>query len=207
MAFKIYKKNNYIIVEDTISGKQYQGLAKNVFVYKDLTSESTYDFEGLTYNGLKGVSLRDLIDENNVSFTDEQSFIDFYTENTGNFNSGGGSPQLFKGKYTSLSALQTAHSTANIGEYAQVDVGIGSNVVNYIWDEQDGWVKSFISDLNFSQAEKDNIKQEIIETSFLVLEKFFEKELSSSANKKLIAELVDDLQTPAKPSSSTKKAS
>lgn len=57
------------------------------------------------------------------------------------------------------------------------------------------------------EAEKDNIKQEIIETSFLVLEKFFEKELSSSANKKLIAELVDDLQTPAKPSSSTKKAS
>ena len=93
-----------------------------------------------------------------INLTDSISKLTILIEN---FNSGGGSPQLFKGKYTSLSALQTAHSTANIGEYAQVDVGIGSNVVNYIWDEQDGWVKSFISDLNFSQAEKDNINNKV----------------------------------------------
>jgi len=94
MAFKIYKKNNYIIVEDTISGKQYQGLAKNVFVYKDLSSETNYDFEGLTYNGLKGISLSDIVDETNTPFVNEQAFIDFYTENTGNFNTGGATPQV-----------------------------------------------------------------------------------------------------------------
>lgn len=93
MAFKIYKKNNYIIIEDTIAEKQYQGLAKNVFVYKDNLSETTYDFDGLTYNGLKGISLSDIIDENDTPFANEQAFIDFYTENTGNFNSGGASPQ------------------------------------------------------------------------------------------------------------------
>lgn len=118
MAFKIYKKNNYIIVEDTISGKQYQGLAKNVFVYKDAVAETTYDFEGLTYNGLKGVSLNDLIDENNVSFTDEQSFINFYTENTGNFNSGGGSPQLTENE---LLGIQNANDLSETNPAATLN--------------------------------------------------------------------------------------
>lgn len=95
MAFKIYKKNNYIIIEDTIAGKQYQGLAKNVFVYKDTIAETTYDFEGLTYNGLKGIAFNDLRDETNTPFINEQAFIDFYTLNTGNFNSGGATPQAY----------------------------------------------------------------------------------------------------------------
>lgn len=46
----------------------------------------------------------------------------------------------FKGKYTSLSALETAYPTATAGDYAQVDAGTGSNVVNYNWDEEEGWV-------------------------------------------------------------------
>jgi hypothetical protein len=45
----------------------------------------------------------------------------------------------FKGKYTTLTALQTAHPTASAGDYAQVDAGEGHDVVNYNWDEQDGW--------------------------------------------------------------------
>lgn len=46
----------------------------------------------------------------------------------------------YKGKYTTLPALQTAHPTSNPGDYAQVDAGAGSNVINYNWDSQDGWV-------------------------------------------------------------------
>lgn len=121
MAFKIYKKNNYIIVEDTISDKQYQGLAKNVFVYKDLSSETTYDFEGLTYNGLKGISLSDIVDETNTPFINEQAFIDFYTVNTGNFNSGGASPQdkenIVSGVVASGTNTYTATYVPTITEY------------------------------------------------------------------------------------------
>ena len=118
MAFKIYKKNNYIIVEDTISGKQYQGLAKNVFVYKDAVAETTYDFEGLTYNGLKGISLNDLVDETDTAFVNEQAFIDFYTENTGNFNEGGGSPQLTANE---LLGIQNANDLNEINPVATIN--------------------------------------------------------------------------------------
>jgi len=47
----------------------------------------------------------------------------------------------YKGKYTSLGALETAHPTANAGDYAQVDAGSGSDVVNYNWDAEEGWVE------------------------------------------------------------------
>lgn len=47
----------------------------------------------------------------------------------------------YKSKYTTLALLQAAHPTANIGDYAQVDAGLGSNVINYNWDTDDGWVQ------------------------------------------------------------------
>ena len=46
----------------------------------------------------------------------------------------------YKGKFASLGALQTAHPTANIGDYAQVDEGAGYDVVNFSWDSEDGWI-------------------------------------------------------------------
>lgn len=46
----------------------------------------------------------------------------------------------YKGKYTTLVALQTAHPAATVGDYAQVDTGSGSPVVNYNWDSEEGWV-------------------------------------------------------------------
>jgi hypothetical protein len=46
----------------------------------------------------------------------------------------------FKGKYITLSALQTAFPTANAGDYGQVDAGAGSLVKNYNYDVEDGWV-------------------------------------------------------------------
>lgn len=48
----------------------------------------------------------------------------------------------YKGTYTSLTALQTAHPTAALGNYAMVDTGSGNSSKLYIWDAQDGWVLS-----------------------------------------------------------------
>lgn len=45
------------------------------------------------------------------------------------------------GRYTSLSALQTAYPTSSYGHYAIVDSGVADSAVEYIYDEQDGWVK------------------------------------------------------------------
>ena len=46
----------------------------------------------------------------------------------------------FSGKYISLSALNAAHPTANDGDYAIVDSGVGNDAKEYIWDNEDGWV-------------------------------------------------------------------
>jgi len=146
MAFKIYKKNNYIIIEDTIAGKQYQGLAKNVFVYKDKTLETVYDFEGLTYNGLKGISFSDLIDEANTPFVNEQAFIDFYTENTGGFNQGGATP-LPQNQLDALNAnttLSASNSVASMADIVFASTAITTNRLNFL---------SFVT----VQADKDKI--------------------------------------------------
>ena len=47
----------------------------------------------------------------------------------------------FKGKYSTLSALQLAHTTSNDGDYAIVDAGLGIDALEYIWDTNEGWVK------------------------------------------------------------------
>lgn len=47
----------------------------------------------------------------------------------------------FKGTFTSLSALQTAHPTATEGSYAYVDAGIGQDTEVYAWDNDDtDWI-------------------------------------------------------------------
>jgi len=56
---------------------------------------------------------------------------------------GSGGATYFLGVYASLVALQFAHPTASPGEYAYVDTGIGSDIVTYIWDDDDAdWVLS-----------------------------------------------------------------
>lgn len=48
---------------------------------------------------------------------------------------------LWKGEYTTLAALQAAHPTAEPGSSANVDAGIGTPVLRYIWDGNDNeWV-------------------------------------------------------------------
>lgn len=50
--------------------------------------------------------------------------------------------QHFKGKYTTLLALQTAYPTATDGDYAIIDAGEESNARQYVWDSAEGWVDS-----------------------------------------------------------------
>lgn len=51
------------------------------------------------------------------------------------------SQSLFLGEYISLGALQTAHPTALVGNYANVDTGGASDVQRYLWDVDDTqWV-------------------------------------------------------------------
>ncbi|MDH1291766.1 hypothetical protein N5C43_10910 [Comamonas terrigena] len=48
----------------------------------------------------------------------------------------------WRGTFLSVSALQAALPTANAGDYADVDTGVGSDVQRYIWDVSDAkWVQ------------------------------------------------------------------
>ena len=48
----------------------------------------------------------------------------------------------WRGTFLSVSALQAALPTANAGDYADVDTGVGSDVQRYIWDASDAkWVQ------------------------------------------------------------------
>lgn len=50
-------------------------------------------------------------------------------------------PDLYKGLYTTLAALNAAHPSSVPGAFADVDSGSGSNVQRYIWDNSDNaWV-------------------------------------------------------------------
>lgn len=47
----------------------------------------------------------------------------------------------YKGTYTTLSALNTAHPTSTAGSYAIVDGGVGVEPIQYLWDANDNeWV-------------------------------------------------------------------
>lgn len=43
----------------------------------------------------------------------------------------------FKGQFVSLEALQVAFPLATAGDYANVDEGVGHNVIRYVWDTTD----------------------------------------------------------------------
>ena len=43
----------------------------------------------------------------------------------------------FKGLFASLGALETAFPTASAGDYADVDAGVGSDTIRYVWDVSD----------------------------------------------------------------------
>ena len=85
---KVYRKNNYIIIEDSSTNKTYQGLCKRIGISNNIINDQHYDFTNLiNHEGLNGVPLNNLLKEDNSPYTLNE-WIDFYTENTGNFNSG-----------------------------------------------------------------------------------------------------------------------
>lgn len=58
----------------------------------------------------------------------------------------------FLGAYPTLLALNTAHPTGVVGNYADVDAGIGNDVKRYIWDDDDN---AFVEQLGASAALSD----------------------------------------------------
>ena len=68
----------------------------------------------------------------------------------------------FKGEFVSLAALNIAFPTASIGDYANVDTGVGSDVERYIWDNDDvAWIRqlgvsTLLTDAQIKQQYENN---------------------------------------------------
>lgn len=72
---------------------------------------------------------------------------------------------LFLGVYTSLANLQSAHPTAESGQYAIVDSGSGVDATQYIWDEDEEWVAGSGGGGSFSTITGDPYDNPNLETA------------------------------------------
>lgn len=91
MAKKIYKKGNYIFIEDTVSNVVIEGAAKDVKISTLNTTSTKFYIKGTNADSAlsDGIELADFVDENDVAFASRTAFVDWYTDNT-SFSNGGG---------------------------------------------------------------------------------------------------------------------
>lgn len=76
--------------------------------------------------------LQDALDTLTNTDTDLQAQVDLKLD-AADYN------DRFLGLYASIFDLEAAHPTASAGDYAQVDLGIGTDVIVYAWDVSDSY--------------------------------------------------------------------
>lgn len=95
MAYKIFTKGNYLHIVNSSDGTDYEALAKDVLVRKKFEDSESYWFKGV--NGFPDaleVPFTDIQDENGDAYADVATWETWYSANTGNFNTGGATPQV-----------------------------------------------------------------------------------------------------------------
>jgi len=119
MAYKIYVKSNYFYIVDTENDKIFEGLAKEVRVRKEFVDSTDFIFENVNgFSTQQTIAFANIQNENGVAYTDVDTFVAFYEANTGNFNSGGATPQL---NTDELDAVQGANNPSAINPFATID--------------------------------------------------------------------------------------
>ncbi len=89
---KIYTEGNYFFIET--GDRIYEGLSKDVLVKKLETTSTEFFFNNInSFPSNQGIELADMVDGTGTPYT-AGSWETFYTENTGNFNAGGGDGKL-----------------------------------------------------------------------------------------------------------------
>jgi len=116
--YKIYTKGNYFVINDIQKNEFFYGLKKDVIVDKSNINKGNYRFFNVKdWKHERSLNITDLQKENG-DFYSITEFDTFYTENTGNFNGGGLTPQI-------LDALQNANSPDATNVFATLnDLGV-----------------------------------------------------------------------------------
>ena len=93
MDYKIYTIGNYIHIEDATTGEIFSGTKKAVEIDPNNTGRAEYKFYNVKdWSSTNSLKLEQIKKEDGSDYTLAE-WKTFYTENTANFNSGGGSPQ------------------------------------------------------------------------------------------------------------------
>lgn len=79
MAFKIYKKNQYLIIEDTVNGSQFEGLISDIIISRESIVSNIFNIKYLNGSSITDLAFSEIINSNGVNFDSVDSFIDFYT--------------------------------------------------------------------------------------------------------------------------------
>jgi hypothetical protein len=133
--YKIFNKGNYIIIEDISRGEILQGLSKDVFVNKNNLGKNIYNILNIK-NHPKGLALtlEEILKEDSTNYT-KVEWETFYTTYTGNFKSGGASPQSIKTvDGQSLEGTGNINSILGIPYRTIVNLGNVAGVVNIDWN-------------------------------------------------------------------------
>lgn len=94
MAFKIFKKTNYIYIVDTETDQLYEGLAKDVRFNRRYVDDTLFYINGMgDFPNTTELNFADILDENGDAYTDLATFVAWYEDNTG-FNVAGATALL-----------------------------------------------------------------------------------------------------------------
>jgi len=95
MSYKIFTKNNYFYIIDTETDKEYEALSKDVLIRRDLSNSTKFYFTGVnSFSTGNAVAFANILDADGNAYADLETWITWYTTNTGNFNSAGATAQI-----------------------------------------------------------------------------------------------------------------
>lgn len=117
MNYKIYSIGNYLRIQNVESGEIYNGLLKEVFVDKNNLNNNLYKIQNVKdWSERTALNLNQIKKEDGSDYTLSE-WETFYSENTGNFNSGGSSslPTDVVFKQESNGAIHRADITDSTG--------------------------------------------------------------------------------------------
>ena len=131
MSYKIFTKNNYFYIIDTETDKEYEALSKDVLIRRDLSNSTKFYFTGVnSFSTGNAVAFANILDADGNAYADLETWITWYTTNTGNFNT----PQE-GGKYPVILTLNQSGTDApndGVGDilWTYIENGIYTGVQN-----------------------------------------------------------------------------
>jgi len=121
---RIYIKNNYFFVD--YEGRQYENPAKDVRVHRLSSTSDDFSFENLNgWERTMSINISEIEDIDGNPYTLE-SWVDFYTQNTGKSSGGGNGEGLQKG------AVDTFADLANVQDPKENDLWYVRTATGYL---------------------------------------------------------------------------